>query len=217
MNEYEKLIEKILAHFVKDDFKDELQKAKNDFFAFSGGLDETAENFESRMSQFYAWYFFSRELSNYGKTPLEAYPSIRELRFSSEETAKLETLKNNVHSIFEFIKVKNEDVYIKDLLANKKIIVKKSPWIFGFNQEELFQVRLIPDGDSYIFARGFCFHPENAKKYILGEVKKYRKDQDLDPEVLLLKLIRMRYKFEQYRHVSAEQIYSNDSRLYGKE
>lgn len=213
MNEYGTLIEKILNHFVGESFKDELAMAKAEFFGNAGILDENSDHFESRMAQFYDWYFFTRELSGYGQTPLESCLMIRELRFSEEELRAIEILKTHRHGIFEFIKIKNGDVYIKDLLANKKLIVKESPFVFGFDPDELFEVRLIPHGDSYVFSRGFCFHPESAKKFILSEVKKHRKDPDLDPEVLMLRLIKMRYKFEQYKHVRPEMIYSNDGKL----
>lgn len=213
MNEYEKLIEKILNHFVGEDFKNELTLAKKEFFENAGTLDENSEHYESRMSQFYDWYFFTRPLQGYGQTPLDACGMARSLRFSEEELRLIEVLKQNRHSIFEFIKIKGQDIYIKDVLADKKLVVKQSPWVFGFDPDELFEVRLIPQGDSYVFTRGFCFHPESAKKFILSEVKRHRKDPDLDPDDLMLRLIKMRYKFEQYKHVKPEMIYSNDSKL----
>lgn len=213
MNEYELLIEKILNHFVGESFKDELQMAKEEFFGNSGVLDENSDHFETRMAQFYDWYFFTRELKGFGQTPLEACLLVRELRFSEEELKALEVLKQHRHSIFEFSKIKNGDVYIKDLLANKKLVVKESPYVFGFDSDELFEVRLIPQGDTYIFTRGFCFHPESVKKFILAEIKKHRKDPDLDPDLLMLRLIKMRYKFEQYKHVKPEMIYSNEGKL----
>lgn len=213
MNEYEKLIEKILTHFVGEAFRDELAMAKREFFEKAGTLDEKSEHFESRMAQFYDWYFFTRDLKGYGKTPLESCYMIRELRFSPEEEKQIEVLKQNRHSIFEFLKLKGQDIYIKDLLRNEKLVVKQSPWVFGFDSEELFQVRLIPHGDTFVFTRGFCFHPESAKSFILEEVKRHRKDPDLDPEALMLRLIKMRYKFEQYKHVKPEMIYSNEGKF----
>lgn len=213
MNEYEKLIEKILNHFVSEAFKDELIAAKKEFFVNAGTLDENSEHYESRMAQFYDWYFFTRELQGFGQTPLDACRLVRELRFSDEEVKTIEVLKNHRHSIFEFIKIKNGDVYIKDLLANKKLVVKQASYIFGFDADELFEVRLIPQGDSFVFTRGFCFHPESANKFILSEVKRHRKEPDLDPDALMLRLIKMRYKFEQYKHVKPEMIYSNEGKL----
>lgn len=213
MNEYEKLIEKILNHFVSEGFKDELALAKKEFFENAGTLDENSDHYESRMAQFYDWYFFTRELKGFGQTPLDSCQLVRELRFSDEELKALEVLRRNRHSLFEFIKIKNGDVYIKDLLANKKLIVKESSYVFGFDPDEIFEARLIPNGESFVFTRGFCFHPESVKKFIMGEVKRHRKDPDLDPDILMLRLTKMRYKFEQYKHVKPEMIYSNQGKL----
>lgn len=211
--EYEKFSEKILNHFVQGQFRDELILAKKEFFENAGTLDEHSDHYESRMSQFYDWYFLTRELRGYGQTPLDACTLERELRFSDREVELLAALKQFRHSIFEFIKIKDNDVYIKDLIYNQKMVVKQCPWIYGFDPDELFEARLIPSGDTWIFTKGFCFHPESAKKFILGEIKKHRKDPDLDPDNMMLRLIKMRYKFEQYKHVKPEMIYTNDSKL----
>lgn len=216
MNEFEVLIEKILGYFAGPQFRDELHRAKVEFFGNVAWLEENSVQYELRMSQFYDWYFFSRELEGYGLTPLESCHMVRELRFSEEDNRLINQLKQHRHSIFEFLKIKNDDIYIKDLLKNQKLIVRKSPWVYGFDSKEFFEARLVPVKDSFIFTKGLCFHPESAQKYILSEAKRHRKDPDLDPERLMLQLIKMRYKFEQYKHVNPELIYSNESKLLQK-
>jgi hypothetical protein len=193
MNEFEILMEKILKVFAGPQFQDELNRAKRNFFESTVPNEENPELF--------------------GQTPLDVCEGSRELRFTPAEKNKLISMRNHRHSIFQFIKLKGEDVYIKDLMKNEKLIVKKSRQIFGFDTEEFFEARLIPQEDSFVFARGFCFHPASAQKFILGEVKKHKKNPDLNPEDFLLRLIKMRYKFEQYRHVKPEMIYSEDSKV----
>jgi len=122
-------------------------------------------------------------------------------------------MKKHRHSLFEFLKLKNNDIYIRDLLKGEKLVVKQSPWIYGFNSEELFEARILPFQDSWIFTKGFCFHPSDARKYLLTEVKRHKKNSDLNPEDMMLKLVRMRYKFERYRHVKVDLIYSNESKV----
>ena len=193
MNLYEILMDKILQHFAGADFVSELAQAKSNFF--DGPLDDqNSDSFDLRMSQFYDWYFFTRELSGYGQTPLEVCHLVRELRYSPEDEQLIKDLKNHRHSLFEFIKIKNQEIYLKDLLKNEKVVVKNSELINGFNQEEIFEVRLIPSQNNYIFSKGFCFHPTDAKKFILSEIKKHQKDPDLDPEVMMLKLIKGLYR-----------------------
>lgn len=207
---HEKIMDKVLHHFAGENFKDEVAKAKKDFFDNAGILDEHNEHFELRMTQFFDWYYFSRQLTGYAQTPLDSAHLTRELRFAPEEFELIAQQKKHNHSIFEFIKLKGDDVYIKDLLKNEKLVVKSSPWIYGFDSDGLFEARLIPHENSYIFTRGFCFHPLDAKKYILSEVKRHRKDPDLNQEQMMLKLLKMRYRYEQYRHVKAELIYTNE-------
>lgn len=213
MNEFEILMEKILALFAGPAFKEELAQAKRFFFESTVPNEENPELFDQRMSQFFDWYFFTRELTGFGQTPIEVCEDVRELRFSPAEQNLLNQMKNHRHSLFQFIKLKGEDVHIKDLFKGEKMIVKKSKQIFGFDTEEFFEARLIPSGDTYVFARGFCFHPESAQKFISGEIKKHKKNPDLNPEDFMLRLIKMRYKFEQYKHVKPEMIYSENSKV----
>lgn len=210
---YFQLMDKILQHFAGDLFKEEVRLAKSEFFDNAGILDEHSDHFELRMSQFFDWYFFTRELRGFAQTPLEAVFMARELRFAPDENRLIEKMKQHRHSIFQFIKLKDNHITIKDLIKNEKIVVKESPWTFGFDSDEYFEARLIPHEDSWIFTRGFCFHPADARKYILAEIKRHKKDPDLDPEEMMLKLVKMRYKFERYRHVKIDMIYSNESRL----
>ncbi|MCK6599840.1 MAG: hypothetical protein L6Q37_15855 [Bdellovibrionaceae bacterium] len=206
-------MEKILNHFAGPSFSEEIQLAKKEFFDHMALDQDLSENFELRMNQFYDWYFFTRKLSNFGQTPLNSCFLVRELRFTEDEIKYIDVLKKNTHSLFEFIKIKDKDVYIKDLLKNQKLVVKSSKILFGFNEDEVFETRLIEVDGQLVFMKGFCFHPFSVKKIILEEVKKHRKNSDLDPEILMFRLMKMRYKFEQYKHVSPEKIYQNESKL----
>lgn len=208
---YEKLIEKILKYFAGPALQDELMMARKEFFDGSGVLDEQAMNYEVRMSQFYDWYFFSRPLKGYGHTPLESCHLVRELRFDETEQQLLLVLKQFRHSLFELAKIKGQDLHLKDLLRNEKIVVKDVENTFGFDPDEIFEIRMISDQGHWLFTRGFCFHPPEAKKYIYNEVKKHRKNPDLDTKELMLRLIKMKYKFEQYKHVSSDLIYADES------
>lgn len=207
------VMDKILQHFAGDQFKEEVRFAKSEFFDNAGILDEGALNFELRMNQFFDWYFFTRELRGIGHTPLESYHMVRELRLNEREIELIGKLKQHRHSLFELNKIKETDVYIKDLVRNEKLTVHQSPWIYGFDSSEIFEARLIPFNGTWIFTKGFCFHPSDAKKFILEEVKRHRKNPDLDPQVMMLRLVRMRYKFERYRHVKVSMIYSNENKM----
>lgn len=207
ITEYNALMDKILQLFAGEQFQDEIRLAKRDFFDSSSVFDEGSSHFELRMAQFFDWYFFTRKLRGYECTPLDAALLPRELKYMPDEIDMINIMKRNKHSLFEYIKTKDGNLIITDLIADKKITVKESPFMTGFGDDEIFQVRMIPIGDTYIFTRGFCFHPPEAKKFILKEAKRYRKNPDLNVEELLLRLTKMRYKYEQYKHVTVDKIY----------
>jgi hypothetical protein len=100
------------------------------------------------------------------------------------------------------------------LYTNKNVSVVADQMIFSFDEKEFFEARVIElwSGKNY-YLKGFCFHPESAQKFILDQTSIYRKNHDLNFKELLIRLNKMRYKFEQYRHVKPEMIYANDNKL----
>ncbi len=215
MSIHQQVMDKILSHFAGVDFLDEVRQAKGEFFDNAGILEEESPAFELRMNQFFDWYFFTRKLSGYSQTPLHSCYTVRELRFVDEEKRAIDDLLAHKHSLFSFIKVQGEDLLIKNLFTNEKMTIKNSPWTVGFNQDEIFEVRLIPALDNWNFTKGFCFHPNSANKYIHFEIKRHLKDPDLDPEDLMLRLVKMRYAFERYRHLKPDAIYAANSKVLG--
>ncbi len=211
--EFQISMQKLIGHYTADAFHDELTLAKKEFFDNAGTLDENKPHYNLRMYQFYEWYFLTRPLKSYMKTPLEVCSMHRELRLNSEDEQTIEILKNHRHSVFEFIKFKKDDIYLKDLFKNEKITVHQVDLVFGFDEKEYFEARLVKIAENYHFLKSFCFHPESAQKFIATEVKVHHKNPDLNPENFILRLNKMRYKFEQYKHVKPELIYTNDNRL----
>ncbi len=102
---YFQLIDKVLKHYAGAQFSDEVKIGKSEFFDNAGILDEKSNNYELRMSQFFDWYFFTRELTGYGQTPLEVAILARELRFTDQEQLFLNQMRLHRHSIFEFHKM----------------------------------------------------------------------------------------------------------------
>jgi hypothetical protein len=111
------------------------------------------------------------------------------------------------------VKIKGSEITITDLFRQEKLKLVYDQNLHGIEVKDIFDVRLLPSKESWIFTKGFCFHPIEARKFILAEVKKHIKDPDLDREMFMLRLIKMKYKFEQYRHVSPELVYSEQNIL----
>lgn len=222
---YDNYIDRLILYFTADKFREDVAMAKKEFFDESGVVDEESPLYEMRVTQFLEWYLFTRRLVKWPAvgvggvslapmTPAEYALQLEDFEMTSEERPLFESLACIRHSLFEFQKIRGEDIYVKDLWLGKKIVIPNSPINIGFNRDEIFDARLIPDGESFRFARSFCFHPSEASKYILGEIKRIRKLESRDEEEsFMLRLIKMRYKYEQYRHLKLEYVYTNEKKI----
>ena len=210
---FEPFIERILKYFTGPQFLAEVTDAKREFFEEAGIVDEKTDYFESRMQQFLDWYIFTRELSKLHLTPVQMMVEHPPIDVAHEDLAIYENLAQTRHSLFEFLRSRGRDVTVVDLFKDKKVVLKESPVLAGFNAEEVFEARIIPFQNNFFFAPGFCFHPPDVKKFILKEVKKVRHLDVSQQEELMFRLLKMRYRHEQYRHIRVDYIYSNDSKL----
>ncbi|HVK61413.1 MAG TPA: hypothetical protein VM432_07680, partial [Bdellovibrionales bacterium] len=176
-------------------------------------MDEENPAFEMRMTQFLEWYLFTRKLDDIGLTPAQYALQIDDFAMTAEERPRFENLALIRHSLFEFLKIRGDDIHIRDLFLDRKIVIHNSPISIGFNRGEFFDGRLVPDNEDFHFSRAFCFHPVEAGKYINSEVKKLRKSTSGDREAFMLKLMKMRYKYEQYRHLKLDYVYTNEKKV----
>lgn len=211
---YEELMDRLTLFFTGERFKDDVTIGKKEFFDEAGVMDEENHAFEMRMTQFLEWYLFTRPLIDVGITPAQYALQLPDFEMSAEERPAFENLAATRHSLFEFIKIRGNDIYIKDLFLNKKLVIYDSPIRIGFSRDEIFDARLVPDGENYHFSRAFGFHPAEASKFIMTEIKKLRKTENAaEDEAFMLRLLKMRYKYEQYRHLKLEYVYTNEKKV----
>jgi hypothetical protein len=214
---YEPYIDRLMQHYTSSRFIPEVQAAKDDFFEKAGSFDEASMDFEVKMAQFADWYLFTRKLDMSGLRVIEMALDDAQFPLTEEERAIYLNIRNSRHSLFEFQKLKKDDVYVRDLFTGFKYVIQKSRVTQGFNKDEYFEARLIPYEGGFVFASSFCFHPSVVSKFILKEVKRINKlpeeEQAQAREDLLSRLFKMKHKHEQYRHLDIHQIYSNESKL----
>lgn len=210
---FEPYIEQITIYFTSREFLNEVGQAKREFFERSSVLDEENQQFELLMSQFLDWYLFSRPLSFNGYVPVDFALKTPDFSIQPAERKYFEYLAAAQHSLYEFVQLHGDDVHIKDLFTGFIRVLKNSSMTYGFNYDEIFDVRIIPFEDSWVFTKGFCFHPVEAKRFILNEVGKAINFTVEQKDVLLLRLARMRHKLDQYKHINFEHIYTNQTRV----
>lgn len=214
---YEDLIDRVMQHYTGPGYEEEVGQAKLQFSEWAGAFDEALPNFDMRMAQFSDWYVFTRILNSVKLSPIEYALDDPSFKVEESEKAALQNVRNSRHSLFDFIKLKKNDVYIKDLFSGLKYVIKDSHITAGFDSKEYFEARLIPHENGFIFSSAFCFHPTEASKYILKEIKAVKKSsgaaQDENREALITKLFQMKCKHERYKHLKLKDIYTNDSKL----
>lgn len=215
---FEDHIDRLILFFTGEAWKAEVALAKKEFFQDAGIMDEQAHHFEMRMSQFLDWYLFSRTLTNRSVTPSQFALELPDFPMSAHERPSFESLSESRHSLFEFLRLRGKDIYVRDLILDKEVVVRESAVNIGFSREEIFDARLIPLGEDFVFGRSFCFHPIEARGYIDLELKNVLDIEDeaehrAAAEALMLKLMKMRYKYEQFRHLKLDYVYTNEKKV----
>lgn len=215
---FEPLIDRLIVHFTGDAWRAEVATAKKDFFQDAGIMDEQTDHFEMRMTQFLDWYLFTRKLTGRNVTPAQFALEIDDFKMTAEERVLFESLSEAKHSLFEFLRLRGRDIFVKDLILDKEIVLRESQVNIGFSRDEIFEARLIPYGEDFVFARSFCFHPGEARGFIDEEIGKLQDIEDENEsqaatEAFLLRLMKMRYKYEQFRHLKLEYIYTNEKKV----
>jgi hypothetical protein len=214
---YEPHIEKLMQYYTGNPFLTDVRAAKEDFCERAGTFDEGAVDFEMKMAQFTDWYLFTRKMEISGRPSVEMVLDDPQFAFADDEKIIYLNLRNSRHSLFEFTKVRKDDVYIRDLFTGFKYVIRQSQVTQGFNRGEFFEARLIPFDGGFVFSSAFCFHPATVSKFILREVKRVNalsEEEQADArEELISRLFKMKNKYEQYRHLDIHQIYSNESKL----
>jgi len=203
LNEY---FEKVLTFSSQEEFSSEIIQAKIEYFNRMGKVNETDPSYEMRMNQFLEWYVFRRPLNSYGNPPVRLYYERFAKNMSDQEAEVYRGFLNSIHSLFQVKKVEKDGLFVKDLFTDRRYSVECDvPG--GFPRNLLFEGRIIPVGDRFWFSNAFCFHPEEAQKFILTELKKLRKEELEDITPFLQRLSVLKLKYDRYKKADAKQFY----------
>jgi flagellar motility protein MotE (MotC chaperone) len=172
---FDLLIQKITQG---QDSKDILE-ARRDYQKISGEIYEDDRSYEARMGLFLEWYVFDRKVPGQEKTPLELFVEQNGASGDSEELKKARLFSDNINGIFVVKKIRNDEVVALNLLDAVKYNVKEDDGKLLFHKNDLFEGRIVKGDGSYYFSPNFCFHPQEAEKYIKSEVKKIASTRDI--------------------------------------
>jgi hypothetical protein len=152
---------------------------------------------------------YDRPLEKSEICPVKMFVFEHLTKIPEEDREVFQDLTKSLHSVFELLKVKNGDVYVKDLFTSEKYIVEDSDIHAGFTKGDVFEGRLIKFRDRMVFGQFFVFHPIEVKSFIVKEIKKVK---NLDPRQhvkLMHRFAMMKIRAEQYAHIDVRHIYTD--------
>lgn len=197
-----------LLHYVSEDrrYNMELAEAKDEFQGFAGPIFETDRNFDARINSFHNWYILDRTLKAVGKTPLEYFLEFNANSLPPEELQGYRELGDNVHSLFDLLRVTPEQSVLRDVFTRSKYVLQGSDQTHHLDKRALFNTRLFTHSGRLYFANYFILHPGAVTKAILGQAKKVRKSGE-DVKPFLYQLLLFQSRWDQYKQMDIRNIY----------
>lgn len=205
---YQPYLDRLTAYASVEGRKPDLLAAKAEYFKLTGEVFDEDKSFEMRMASFLEWYLFDRRLPTTGKTPAQEYLEQMTPGASPEEIAAYRGFTETVHGLFEVRKIGKQLVKLRELYSGRDYEVTERRQIAGLEKGDLIEARLIPSEGFLLFSLAFCYHPREASKLILKEVKRRKKKEpERTPEDLTWDCARRALKAERYRQIAVEKIY----------
>jgi len=201
--------ERLLSWATAEARKDDLLAARKDHFARYGEPHEEDRSYEARQNGMLDFYLY--DWRPQGASTVERFVESQVAALTPDEIALCRDLAGNVHGLFEVRKIKDGLVRLRDVFTTADHDVSERRQLPGLGKGDLLEARLLPYGGKLVFSGAFLYHPPEARKAILAEVKRLRKEAGKggapDVPTFLALLSRMAFKLERYRNVRLESIY----------
>jgi hypothetical protein len=210
---YQPYFERLIAWSSTPERKDELLRAKAEYFALAGEVFEDDRSFDTRMGAFLEYFVFDRKLEGTDTTPAEAFLARQGESLSPAEREVFGDLTRTIHGLFEVRKlVTKTGVRLRDLVTGEEHEIFERRGLVGLNKGDLLEARLVPHGGKLLFGESSLYHPREVRKAIIKELKRRRKAGELPTSSAFAhELAKMALKLERYRNVAVENIYRFDT------
>jgi hypothetical protein len=207
----QQLHERLLSWATAEPRKEDLLAAKRQHFDRHGEPHEEDRSFESRVNGMLDHYLYDYRPAGGTGTTLERFLDAEGPALLPEELAAYRDLGQAIHGLFEVRKIADGRVRLRDVFSGKDFEVTERRAVLGLDKGDLLEARLLPFGGELFFSGAFIYHPREARKAILAEVKRLKKlaGRGGSPDVpaFLGQVARMAMKLERYRNVRLESIY----------
>ena len=203
------LIDRLAERWSAGEHKLTAMRAREEYFERAGKVfDDDAELFDGRMASFLEWYVLDRPC---GDGPPPVVHALADARggWSPVERRGLAQLASSHHSLFELYSVANRVLDVEDLVGGARFQVVERRKVIGFSPGDLFEARVIWDGDAPVFGRTFLFHPPDAREVVLEWVEG-AVERGVARQEILFHLSRQHIRWHRLGHTGAAKIYRGD-------
>lgn len=198
-------LEEVLNFYGQGDYEKEITSAKEEFEDKFGKIHDESPFYESFLNVFHDWYIFNRTLSAKGLTPIKKFITEGNHNLSIEQVDLLRVFATCSLGVYEVLKVKNDQVFLKNLLHKEKKVLTDAVFSTSLQRGDVAQFRLLPYKEQNVASMFFILHPKNAKRIIAKSLK-----NKLEYNILMNNLIRYRVKNENYNHLDPSKVYSEE-------
>ncbi len=207
----QELHERLLSWASAAPREQELLQAKRQHFERYGEPHEEDRSYEIRVNGMLDEYLYDYRPTGGLGTTVERFVEAEGPSLSPAELQAYRALSESVHGLFEVRKIKDGRVRLRDVFTGRDLEVTERRQVAGLDKDDLIESRLLPFDGALYFSGAFLYHPREARKVILAEVKRMRKaaprGEAIDVKPFLAQLSRMALKMERYRNVRLESIY----------
>jgi hypothetical protein len=208
---FQELHERLLSWATEGVRGEDLLAAKALHYAARGEPHEEDRSFEVRVNGMLDFYVYDWRPAPGARSALERFLDEQAALLPPEDLAAYRDLAGNRHGLFEVRKLKDGLVRVRDLFTGEDHDVTERRSVAGLEKGDLLEARLLPHLGQLLFSGAFLYHPKEARKPILAEVKRRKKaagkQGTVDVPPFLDLLAHMAMKVERYRNVRLESIY----------
>jgi len=202
------LIDRLVERYSAGEHKLTAMRAREEYFERAGKVfDDDAELFDGRMASFLEWYVLERPFE--GGPP----PVVRALGeprgFTPGERSGLASLASSHHGLFELYSVAGHVLDVEDLVGGARFQVIERRKTIGFSPGDLFEARVVWDGETPVFGRTFLFHPPDAREVALDWVEG-AVERGVARDEILFHLSRNHIRWHRLGYTGAAKIYRGD-------
>jgi hypothetical protein len=203
-----RLIDRLAESYSEGEHKLEAMRAREEYFDRAGKVfDDDAELFESRMASFLEWYVLERPFKD-GPPPAVRTLAV-EPALPPEERRGIAQLAASHRSLFELHKVGDHELDVEDAIGGARFAVTERRKTLGFSEGDVFEARVIWDGQAVVFGRTFLFHPPDAREAALDWAGAARA-RGLPRDEILFHLSRNHIRWHRLGHTGAAKIYRDN-------